>query len=128
MRVVYPVIFTKLDKGYMAFVPDMEINTQGDDLAEAIYMARDAIGLVGIDMEDDEKELPRPTSLEEVEHQPGEIVSLVDVDLTAYRKAHEQRTVRRNVSLPSWLNERADEAGINVSAVLQKALRQELRL
>lgn len=128
MRVVYPVIFTKLDKGYMAFVPDMEINTQGDDLAEAIYMARDAIGLVGIDMEDDEKELPRPTSLEEVEHQPGEIVSLVDVDLTAYRKAHEQRTVRRNVSLPSWLNERADEAGINVSAVLQKALRQELSL
>ena len=128
MRVVYPVIFTKLDKGYMAFVPDMEINTQGDDLAEAIYMARDAIGLVGLDMQDDEKELPRPTSLEEVEHQPGEIVSLVDVDLTAYRKAHEQRTVRRNVSLPSWLNERADEAGINVSAVLQKALRQELSL
>ena len=79
MRVVYPVIFTKLDKGYMAFVPDMEINTQGDDLAEAIYMARDAIGLVGIDMEDDKKEIPQPYS-RKVEPDEGDIVTLVDID------------------------------------------------
>ena len=127
MKVVYPVVFSKLaDSSFMAYVPDLEINTQGEDLAEAIAMARDAIGLVGIDMEDDGKELP--VASEQVDHAPADIVSLVDVDLTAYRRANERRSVRRNVTLPSWLNKAADEAGINVSAVLQAALKQQLEL
>ena len=61
MKMVYPVIFTKLPDGYMAYVPDMDINTQGDDFAEAIEMARDAIGIMGIDMEDEQKPLPLPS-------------------------------------------------------------------
>ena len=63
MKLVYPVIFTEDPAGgYMAYVPDLEINTQGEDLAEAIAMARDAMGLVGIDMEDDGKPFPAPQS------------------------------------------------------------------
>ena len=83
MKTVYPVVFTKLDDGYMAYVPDLEINTQGEDLAEAIAMARDAMGLVGIDMEDDGKPFPAPS--QHVDCPTGGIVSLVDVDLVAYR-------------------------------------------
>ena len=49
-------------------------------------------------------------------------------NFTAYRRANEKRTVRRNVSLPSWLNVEAERAGINVSAVLQTALKQELHI
>jgi len=125
MKIVYPVVFTKLDEGgYMAYVPDLEINTQGEDLADAIFMARDAIGLVGIDMEDDGKPFPAPS--EDVAHASGEIVSYVDVDLTAYRRSIEQKTVRRNVSLPAWLNNAADAANLNVSAVLQSALKKQL--
>lgn len=125
MKLVYPVVFTKLgDGGYMAYVPDLQINTQGEDLPEAISMARDAIGLVGIDMEDDGKPFPAPSS--NVDHPAGAIVSLVDVDLLAYRRANERKTVRRNVTLPSWLNAAANEAGLNVSAILQAALKQRL--
>ena len=50
----------------------------------------------------------------------------MDVDLTAYRRSVDKKTVRRNVSLPSWLNNAAEEAGLNVSAVLQNALKQQL--
>lgn len=125
MKLVYPVVFTKLeDGGYMAYVPDLQINTQGEDLPEAISMARDAIGLVGIDMEDDGKPFPAPSN--NVEHPADAIVSLVDVDLLAYRRANERKTVRRNVTLPSWLNAAANEAGLNVSAILQAALKQWL--
>lgn len=87
-------------------------------------MARDAIGLVGIDMEDDGKPFPAPSN--NVEHPADAIVSLVDVDLLAYRRANERKTVRRNVTLPSWLNAAANEAGLNVSAILQAALKQRL--
>ena len=76
MKLVYPVIFTEDPAGgYMAYVPDLEINTQGEDLAEAIAMARDAMGLVGIDM----------APSQHVDCPTGGIVSLVDVDLVAYR-------------------------------------------
>jgi predicted RNase H-like HicB family nuclease len=128
MKKVYPVIFSKLEEGYAAYVPDMDINTQGDDLAETIAMARDAIGLMGIDMEDDQKEFPAPSKFEDVLCESGEMVSMVDIDFAAYRRMHEKRTVRRNVSLPSWLNEEAEKAGVNVSALLQTALKQELQL
>lgn len=125
MTIVYPAVFTPLDEGgYLVYVPDLQINTEGKDLASAIFMARDAIGLIGIDMEDEGEVFPTPSK--EVPHQENEIVSLVDVDLTAYRRSVEKKTVRRNVSLPAWLNSAADEAGLNVSSVLQNALKQQL--
>ena len=126
MKTAYPVIFTKLSKGFAVHSPDFSFDTQGNDLAEAIDMARDAIGIMGIDMEDDGKPFPEPTSLDKVEHEDGAIVTLIDSDLTEYRKASERRSVRRNVTLPSWLDREADKAGINVSSVLQEALKIKL--
>ena len=87
MKVSYPVVFSKTaEGGYMAYVPDLQINTQGETLDETIAMVRDAIGLVGIDMEDDGKDLPIPS--EQVEHNPSDTVFGVDVDLGVYRTAH----------------------------------------
>ena len=125
MKILYPVLFSpEEDGGYLAYVPDLQINSYGSDLAEAISMARDAIGSIGLAMEDEGKVFPPPSK--DVPHGTGEIVSLVDVDLTAYRRSVDKKTVRRNVSLPSWLNNAAEEAGLNVSAVLQNALKQQL--
>ena len=129
MKTTYPVIFTALEEGgYMAYSPDFEINTQGETLAEAICAARDAISLMGIDMQDEKKELPPSSIISPANLQPNEIVSIVDVDFDAYRRKYDQRTVRRTVSLPSYLNEAADFAGINVSAILREALKQELHM
>jgi len=128
MKTVYPVIFTKLDNGYAAHAPDFPVDTQGDTLAEAIEMARDAIGITGIDMEDENKPLPKPSTPESISCKINEIISMVDIDFVEYRRANEQRTIRRNVSLPSWLNSEAEKAGINVSALLQSALKKELQV
>lgn len=126
MKVVYPVVFTNLGNGFMAYVPDMEINTQGGTLTDAIEMARDAIGLMGIDMQDDGKPIPAPSSFESVPHDDGGFVSMVDIDLDAYRRAHDLRTIRKNVTIPSYLNDLADQAGVNFSQVLQDGLKQRL--
>lgn len=126
MKTVYPVVFTRLPDGYMAYVPDLQINTQGNDLAEAIAAARDAIGLMGIDMEDDQKAIPTPSPLGAVASAPDAVISLVDIDFSEYRRANERRSVRRNVTLPAWLDSAAEKAGLNVSAVLQAALKKEL--
>ena len=128
MKNSYPIILTPDSTGYVVDIPDFEIGTQGDSIPEAMELARDAIGLMGIDMEDDGKTLPQPSALESVSKCPGDIVTLVDVDFTEYRRQNDTRTVRRNVSLPSWLNAAAEKAGLNVSAVLQSALKQQLHL
>ena len=64
MKGVYPIVIKRTDNGYYVEIPDFEIATQGNSVADSMEMARDAIGLMGIDMEDDKKELPKPYSHE----------------------------------------------------------------
>lgn len=125
LKKAYPVILTPCETGYVVFVPAFDINTQGEDVAESIEMARDAIGLWGICEEDAGRSIPEP-SLQMPEHSPDEIVTLVDIDFNAYRRANDMRTVRKNLTLPSWLNERAEKEGVNFSQVLQEGLKVHL--
>lgn len=129
MKMAYPIVMSKGKEHIIVYVPDFTINTQGSDYADAMEMARDAIGIIGIDMEDKKEQLPVPSALAEVtrEHD-DDVVTLVDVDFAEYRRQNDLRTVRRNVSLPAWLNAEAEKAGLNVSSILQAALKRELRV
>lgn len=125
MKVAYPIILTPAEHGYAVYVPGLEINTDGDTLADAISMASDAIGLWGITMQDMGKEIPEPAS-ELPPCKAGETATYALVDFDAYRRANDMRTVRKNVTLQSWLNDMAEKAGVNFSQVLQDALKQRL--
>ncbi len=128
MKQAYPIIMTRGKEFIVVFIPDFDINTQGKDIPDAMEMARDAIGLMGIDMEDDGEALPSASSLTDVQKNApsGSVVSLVDVDFAEYRRKNDLRTVKKNCTIPSWLNVEAEQAGINFSAVLQAALKKEL--
>lgn len=130
MKNAYPVIMTQGKNFIVVFVPDFNINTQGKDFTDAIEMARDAIGLVGIDMQDDGESLPEASSFIVIQNKApsGSIVSLVDVDFTEYRRKNDMRSVKKNCTIPSWLNFEAEKAGINFSSVLQDALKKELKI
>ena len=127
MKAVFPVILTPSEPGYLVTVPDLELNTQGEDIANAIEMARDAIGLWGICQEDEGKEIPTP-STQLPPHQENEIVTFVDIDFSAYRRANDLRAVRKNVTIPSWLNELAEKANLNFSQILQDGLKSKLHV
>lgn len=127
MKAVYPIILTPTESGYVVFVPDLDINTEGTDLADAIEMARDAIGIWGISEEDAGRKIPQASGT--MPHPAeNEIVTLVDIDFTAYRRANDLRTVRKNVTLPSWLNDLAEKNGVNFSQVLQESLKERLHV
>ncbi len=130
MKKAYPVVMTQGKEFLVVFVPDFNINTQGIDLPDAMEMARDAIGLMGIDMQDEGEVLPDASSLADVQAQAplGSIVSLVDVDFTEYRRKNDMRAVKKNCTIPSWLNAEAEKAGVNFSAVLQAALKNALHM
>lgn len=130
MKNAYPIVMTQGKEFLVVFIPDFDINTQGKDVPDAIEMARDAIGLMGIDMQDSGEPLPKPSSLVDVQAgAPSDaIVSLVDVDFAEYRRKNDMRVVKKNCTIPSWLNFEAERAGVNFSAVLQAALKSELHI
>lgn len=142
MKKVYPVIFTDTSTNILIEVPDLKIlteaNEEGDkkaSFADAIITARDAIGLSCISAEDGGSSVAEASALYEIDAAKGafagegkSIVSLVDVDLAEYRRKVDNKTVRRNVTLPNWLNQEAEAANLNVSRVLQEALIQKLNV
>lgn len=126
-KMAYPIVISKESDGYYVDIPDFKTATQGNDIADAMAMARDAIGLMGIDMEDDGEELPVPYS-EELAAGENDIVTLVDVDFAEYRKRVDNRAVKKNCTIPYWMSVEADKAGINYSRVLQDAIAAVLGL
>lgn len=130
MKNAYPIVMEKDGEGFIVSIPDFRLNTQGDSIQDAIEMARDAIGIVGIDMEDSGELLPEASSLAQVQKDApeGAMVSFVDIDFTEYRRKNELRTVKKNCTVPSWLCYEAERAGVNFSAVLQAGLKRELHI
>lgn len=127
MKEVYPILLIPDEPGYVVYVPDLKINTEGENLAEAIEMARDAIGLWGITEQDAGRKIPKPETMN-LSHEPNEIVTLVDIDFDTYRKSIDNKAVRKNLTIPNWLNTEAEKAGVNFSRILQEALMKELKL
>jgi len=129
VKCAYPVILTPVKEGgYAVTVPDLDIYTQGHDIAEAMHMARDAIGMWICYEYDEGRTIPDASDIVGINTKPGEIKTLVDIDVDEYRRAHDNRTIRKNLTLPSWLNDRAEKAGINFSQVLQSALKEHLNI
>ena len=100
MTRVFPVILTPAKCGYVVSVPDLEINTQGSSIANAIFMARDAIGLWGICEQDAMRDIPEPSTTEPA-REPDELISWVDINFDEYRRMHDNSTVHFNISLPT---------------------------
>lgn len=117
----YPIILKKTDDGYYVEIPDFDIGTQGESIPDAMKMARDAIGLMGIDMQDDGKEIPEPYSVER-KPEKEDIVTLVDIDFSEYRKKADNRAVKKNCTIPYWMSVEADKQGVNYSRLLQDAI------
>ena len=112
MKTAYPIILTQGKDFIVVYVPDFNINTQGKDFANAIEMARDAIGIMGIDMQDENEQLPEPSNISDIKvNNASDIVTLVDVDFSEYRRKNDVRAVKKNCTIPSWLNFEAEKAG-----------------
>jgi predicted RNase H-like HicB family nuclease len=129
LKIAYPIVITKADGCLLVSVPDLQIDTSGQNIVEAIEMARDAISIWCVSEQDDFKRaLPEPSAQTAIEHEPDDIVTLVDIDLDAYRRSIENKAIKKTLTIPSWLNDRAEKARINFSQTLQKALKDELHI
>jgi len=134
MNSIYPVIFTETndkENPVLVYIPDINGMTEGKDIADAIAMARDYICNSLLDKKD--SEMPAAKRIDEINLKESpffdsgkSFASLVDVDINAYRQKEKSKSVRRNITLPQWLDDMATTAKLNVSAIAQSALKKEL--
>lgn len=122
MKKIYSIILTPAQEGgFVVYIPDFDINTQGDTLEEALFMARDAISLVGITKEDMGQKIPEPSSVIP-SHSHNEAVAFVDVDFDEYRMLHDDKKEKTTLSIRSSIKRKAIKAKLNLSNTLEEAI------
>ena len=125
MKLTYPAFFYKWTDGdgYTAEVPDLPgCVSEGDDLAEAIAMITDAASGWVLDELEDGKRPPQASKIEDIRPDDGGFVSVIVLDMEAYAEKYGKNAVRKNVTIPAWLNTYAEQNNVNFSKVLREAL------
>ncbi len=127
-KYIYPAIFHVAEEGgYWIEFPDLTgANTQGENLEDALYMAKDCLAGFLSWMEQSHKKIPNPTIPYSKKLEEGDFVQLIEVYMPPYRDEYRNRSERRNVTIPRWLNDLVKEKNINCSAVLTTALKKQL--
>lgn len=126
MKLTYPACFYPDDErkdAYAVVVPDLPgCVSGGDSLAEAIIMGTDAASGWVLDELEDGRSVPPASPLESITPEPGGFVSMLVLDMDAYAEKYGQKAVRKNLTIPAWLNTFAENNHINFSQVLQDSL------
>jgi predicted RNase H-like HicB family nuclease len=130
MRYTYAAIFTPEENGmYSVNFPDLQgCCTSGDDMADAVYMAQDVLCLTLYDMEQDKKVIPKASNPRDIVTTGEQFTSIIAVDTETYRKFYSKKPVKKTLTIPTWLNERAERANVNFSGILQEALKAHLHI
>lgn len=127
MKYVYSAVFTQVDDGYSVELPDLPgCITGADTMADALAMIEDAGAMWLWDAENHGEGIPAPTPIEDIRTEEGQVKSLVLLDTDEYRRANENRAVKKTLTIPSWLNIEAERAGVNFSQILQDGLKARL--
>lgn len=143
MLCAYPACFIKEESGYSVLFPDLNVATCGETLDEAMRMAVDCLAGILYQMKKEGDIPPLPsqpgeTDLEQVLaelYDEGEappvsdaFINMITVDVEEYAKRHFEKSVKKTLSIPAWLNEAALKANLNFSQVLQEALKERLEM
>lgn len=129
MKYVYPAIIEPQDGVYAVTVPDLPgCITFGETLADALEMAKDAIEMWLWDAENHAETIPPASTLETITPPENALVNLIAADTDVYRRNHETRAVKKTVSIPAWLNYKAEQANAPYSQILQEGLKEYLHI
>lgn len=143
MLSAYPACFLHEENGYSVIFPDLDhLATCGATLDDALFMAVDCLAGYLYGLQKERKTAPAASPLEKIDlsailaeladdeefHCSEAFVNLVTVDVEEYARRHFERSVKKTLSIPAWLNEAAVREKINFSHVLQEALKERLNL
>lgn len=125
MKLVYPAIFTPFQDspGFTVTIPDLPgCVTEGNSLVEAIEMGEDAASGWILDEMEDGNSYPPASDFQSINCPEGSFINFLVLDMDAYSEKYSDKTIRKNVTIPAWLNTYGEKNGLNFSKVLQDSL------
>lgn len=132
MKLTYPACFYPCENkpgAYTVEVPDLPgCVTEGDTLADAILMATDAASGWVLDELEDGEPAPVSSSIDQITPEPGGFVTMLALDMDTYAEKYGAKSIRKNLTVPAWLNTLAEQNHLNFSQILNEALQHKLRL
>lgn len=100
--------------------------SQATSDAEAVKRATEALELHLYGMEEDGDHIPQPSRLADIELPPSCRTIIATALMPLVREDMETRATKKTLTIPAWLNRAAEAAGVNFSALLQKAIKEHL--
>lgn len=125
MKLIYPAIFYPFENGngYTVEVPDLPgCVSEGDTLADAILMGTDAASGWILDELEDGNDLPTASSISDMQPDDGGIVNLLVLDMDAYAEKYGSKAVRKNITIPAYMDTYLEKHGMSLSKVVQDAI------
>lgn len=123
----YPAILTYAEDGISISFPDLPgCLSSADSTEEALLNSEEVLGLYMYNLEDDNEPIPEPTPLEKIALDPNQKSLLISVWMPLVRNDMETASVKKTLTIPSWLNKIAEEKNVNYSQILQSALKEYL--
>ncbi len=120
MLFVYPAVFHKENDSYWVEFPDLKgCQTYGNDLTETMASAQEALAVYILTAIEEELSIPKASDICRLSSPADGFVSLVSASIDPYK---DNKAIKKTLTIPSWLNERASVLNINFSKVLQEAL------
>ena len=126
---VFPAIFTKMNDDGSYYIVDFidlkNCTTEGETIQEAYYMAQNAMGL----FLDDLTKFPKPTlDFSNIKLNKDQFISFIGIDMNDYRKKFNNKSIKKTLSIPGWLDTLAEKENINFSQLLQEAIKEKLEI
>lgn len=129
MKLFYPAIFEPENGRFNVSFPDLpEAITCGDSLEEAVEKAKECLGLCLDARKEDDEEIPDRSNPAYIHSPDNSFIMMIEFDSIEFNKKYNKKAIRKNVTIPAWLNDLAEEKNINFSNVLQNALIKKLNL
>ena len=129
MKAYYPALFVEEDGKFNVTFPDVpEAITCGDSLEHAVEMAKECLGLCLDIKRGNDEEFPKRSNPSSISCEKGQFILMIEFDSIEFNKRYNSKSVRKNVTIPAWLADIAEERNINFSNILQNALIEKLGL
>ena len=125
---LYPAYFRRVKSGgYSVDFPDLPgCVSAGDNLEQSLSMAREALSLHLFGMLEDGDEIPTASDPATLPPEEDAFIAPVEGRPDMVRDAIRNRSVKKTLTIPHWLNEEAERHNVNFSQVLKDALRERL--
>ncbi len=124
MKLIYPAIFKECEEGrYAVSFPDLPgCFTEGDNMADALFMAQDAASGWVLDELESGNTPPEASNVSDIDLEEAQFINLVALDMDEYSEKYGNKAVKKTLTIPAWMNTFIEKKGVSCSKLLQDAI------